>query len=91
MTSLSAYIQGRIKNRQNNEEGGRDKLTCYNYRYTCDRWWGDAVGVRNIACDGSVEEVISEGKKTAMRITGSDNCRIELLEKFYMIIKLVEE
>jgi len=90
MTSLSAYIQGRIKNSQNNEEV-IDKLTCYNYRYTCDRWWGDAVGVRNISCDGSVKEVIAEGKKTAMRITGSDNCRIELLEKFYMIIELAEE
>jgi len=90
MTSLSAYIQGRIKNRQNNNEGC-DKLTCYNYHYSCDRWWGSAVGMRNISCDGTIEEVIAEGKKTAMRVTGSDNCRIEILEKFHMIITLAEE
>jgi len=91
MTSLSAYIQGRIKNRQNNEMCDSEKLTCYNYRYSCDRWWGDAVGVRNIACDGTEEEVIAEGKKTSMRVTGSDNCKIELLEKFYMVIEVVED
>ena len=85
MTSLSAYIHGRIKNKQNKKEVKEgDKLTCYNYRYTCDRWWGEAEGVRNFACDGSKEEVIAEGKKTAMRITGSDNCKIELLHTFYM-------
>jgi hypothetical protein len=92
MTSLSAYIQGRIKNKQNKkEEGEGDKLTCYTYRYACDRWWGEAEGVRNFACDGSKEEVIAEGKKTAMRVTGSDNCKIELLHTFYMVITLPEE
>ena len=90
MTSLSAYIHAIIKNKQNNEEE-EAKLTCYNYRYTCDRWWGDAVGVRNFACDGCKEEVIAEGKKTAMRVTGSDNCKIELLHTFYMVITLPAE
>jgi len=91
MTSLSAYIHRRIKNKQNKKEVKEgDTLTCYNYRYTCDRWWGKAEGVRNFACDGSKEEVIAEGKKTAMRVTGSDNCKIELLHTFYMRITLPE-
>jgi hypothetical protein len=90
MTSLSAYIQGRIKNRHNKEDD-RQKLTCYNYSYSCDRWWGYTEGVRNIACDGTEEEVITEAHKTAKRITGSSNCKIEILEKFFMIISLPRE
>ena len=87
MTSLSAYIQGRIKNRHNKEDDS-EKLTCYNYRYSCDMWWGYVVGVRNISYDGTEDEVIAEGQKTARRITGSSNCKIELLEKFFMIIEV---
>jgi len=35
-----------------------------------------------------IDEVIAEGQKTERRISCSSNCKIELLEKFFMIFEL---
>lgn len=62
----------------------------YLYHYNCARWYGSRTGLKNIfidtksKSDNTIEKIIEEDAK---KISGSDTCDVQLLQKFSIHIQ----
>lgn len=64
-------------------------MNVYTYHYNCPRWYGTVSGTRNLYLEGNVhpEEAI---RRDAASMSGSEDCDIQLVQKFTMVIQDVE-
>ena len=66
-------------------------MNTYMYKYNCRKWWGMKNGIRNFYIDESNDEDIKDIEKLIItdikRVIKSDECDIELLQKFNIVIK----
>ena len=64
-------------------------MNVYTYHYDCKRWYGTVSGTRNIYLEGEVhpEEAV---RKDAQNVSGSNQCNIQLIQKYTMAITDVE-
>ena len=64
-------------------------MNVYTYHYNCPRWYGIISGTRNLYLEGNVhpEEAV---RRDAALMSGSQDCDIQLVQKFTMVIQDVE-
>jgi hypothetical protein len=67
----------------------KKEIVAYTYKYECPRWYGVLSGIRNII-GKTPEEALDLAKKDANEISGSQTCKVALLQKFHLSIKLAE-
>lgn len=61
----------------------------YMYKYNCQRWYGTVSDVRHMTVNDSTteEEVKKIANTFAKKLSGSQTCDIQLLQKYHMIVK----
>ena len=66
-------------------------MNTYMYKYNCNKWWGNKTGIRNFYIDESKDTDIKNIDELIIadiqKITKSNECDIELLQKFNIVIK----
>lgn len=68
----------------------KNNLTVFTYYYDCAKWYGYTQGVRNLVFEGSSEDALKTAMEDAKKHQYSSDCKVALLQKFYMNIKLHE-
>lgn len=68
----------------------KHKSTAYAYLYECRGWLGSHAGARNMIFDDSddLEKVKKAALADAQRASGSSQCHVALLQKFYITVQL---
>lgn len=62
----------------------------YSYRYDCKTWYGTTSGIRNVHTTGNLndDEARNLAGNDARAATGYPECNAELLQRFYVTIRL---
>jgi len=65
-----------------------NEMDFYMYESICTSWFGNRKDIRHIIIpkDMSEDEVIKKAEISSKNISGSANCNINLLQKYYMLI-----
>tara|TARA_B110000211_G_C13948777_1_gene495141 strand:- start:276 stop:548 length:273 start_codon:yes stop_codon:yes gene_type:complete len=61
------------------------------YKYSCPRWYGNLSGLKNISIDKELnDETLTDSLTKIENInTGSKTCKIDLIQKYELIINNV--
>jgi len=61
------------------------------YKYSCPRWYGNLSGLKNISIDKELnDETLTDNLTKIENInTGSKTCKIDLIQKYELIINNV--
>ena len=64
-------------------------MNVFVYHYKCPRWYGWQTGTRHLYVEGTAhpEEAVMAD---ARAMSGSDNCDIQLIQKYTMVVQDVE-
>ena len=66
-------------------------MEVYLYNYSCPRWYGNLSGLKNISIDKELnDETLTDSLTKIENInTGSKTCKIDLIQKYELIINNV--
>jgi len=64
-------------------------MDVYTYHYTCQRWYGEVTGTRNLYLENSMPPE-QAAQKDAKMANNSSVCDIQLIQKFKMVVTDVE-
>ena len=65
-----------------------NNMDFYMYKYSCPSWIGSYKNINNlvVSTETTENDVIAIAKNISNKLTGSQNCDINLLQKYKMII-----
>ena len=61
------------------------------YKYSCPRWWGTLTGLKNVSTNKEISDVKLTNDLTKIENinTGSKSCKIDLIQKYELLINNV--